>query len=233
MPIPIILNRRTNMISNTSYSNSDSNVKRVHLYIYMALEVFLGFFIILSLALDKWFNYCVISFGIHRIYPIDSDAGLSDRFIYELQDTCDDDDDAITDYYDFICEDLCDNIDRIRSASDAVISMSAFTLFLIFVTLVLYYTRLVKQDFRISIGNSIISGFLFNFLQLILYVFGLILYGGIGQMHNFDDPDCDKTSNDCDDFEVKGGLAIAIVTAILMLPISIYGFIATRKALTD
>jgi hypothetical protein len=218
------------MISNTSYSTGDSNINRVHLYVYMALEVFLGFFIILSLSLDKWFNYCVFSFGIHRIYTIDSDAGSTDRFISELQDTCDDYDNA----FEAVCEDLCDNIDRLRSASDAIISMSAFTLFLIFVTLVLYYTRLVKPDFRISIRNSIISGFLFNFLQLILYVFGLILYGGIGQMHNYDDPDCDYAGGaDCDDFTVRGGLAIAIVTAILMLPISIYGFFATRKALTD
>lgn len=220
------------MISNTSYSNSDSNVKRVHLYVYMVLEVFLGFFIILSLALDKWFNYCVISFGIHRVYPIDSDDCMTERFISELQDTCDDDDDSS--FYDSVCEDLCDNIDKIRSGSDAVITMSAFTLFLIFVTLVLYYTRLVKPDFRIRIQNSIISGILFNFLQLFLYVLGLILYGGIGQMHNLDDPDCDNSgSADCDDFTVRGGLAIAIVTAILMLPISIYGFIVTRKALTD
>ena len=218
------------MISNTSYSDGDSNVKRVHLYVYMGLEMFLGFFIILSLALDKWFNYCVYSFGIHRVYPIDSDAGSSDRFISELQDTCDDNEDG----YDNLCEDLCDNIDRLRHASDAVISMSAFTLFLIFVTLLLYYTRLVKPDFRIRIGNSFISGLLFNFLQMFLYVFGLILYGGIGQMHNYEDPDCDYAGGlECDDFKVKGGLAIAITTAILMLPISIYGFFTTRKALID
>lgn len=219
------------MISNTSYSGGDSDVKKVHLYIYMILETFLGFFIILSLALDKWFNYCYYSFGIHRIYTISSDGAMSDRFISELQDTCEDHD-SYKDSTEEVCDDFCDNLDKIAYASNAIITLSTFTLILIFVNLVLYYTRLVKPDYRVRIKSGFIFGFLIHFMQFFFYLLGMILYGGIGQMHNFDDPDCDDSGN-CDDFTVKGGLAIAITTCIVMLPIVLYGFIFTRKAFIE
>jgi len=203
-----------------------SRNQKLHLIIFIALELIFGILIIVSLSVT-WFNYCLWEFGVVDVEFIDGDQKgfYSPDTIDEMQDdTCDDDN--IKNYLDAMCDEFCDNVDQIRSASDAMITFATFTLVVMLATIVVYGLRIFTERVKFKFVPFI------SVIQCPIYLFGMILYGGIGKFTNFDDEDC-YSNYDCDDYTVKAGLGLAIFIVIALVPINLYGFFFTRKAFLD
>lgn len=197
--------------------------QKLHLILFIVLELIFGILIIVSLSVT-WFNYCLWEFGVVNVEFLDDDySGLHNPdTIEEIQDdTCDDDYDESA--LDSICEDFCDNVDQIKSASDAMITLATFTLVVIAATILVYGVRLFTERVKFKFVPFI------SISQFFFYLLGMILYGAIGKFTEFEDEDC-PSYYDCDDYEVKAGLGLAIFIVIALLPINLYGFFFTRKA---
>ena len=212
----------------TSYQSTDTSGRtKLHIVIYLLLELIFSVLIIVSLSIT-WFNYCLWEFEVVDVEFIDDDfRGFDnpDNISDILDDSCDDSED----YLDLLCPDFCDNADQIKSANDAIIVLSTFSLIIMVVTILLYAVRLCTEKLKFKIVPFI------ALLQAPVYLFGMILYGAIGKFTEFDDNNCGDVSGsyDCDDYEVKGGLGLAIFIVIALVPVNVYGFWFTRKAFFD
>lgn len=203
------------------YSSVDSsNFNRVHLVVYIVLEVIIGTMIVVALCLN-WFNYCYWEFGIYEVDFIDSDLkGFDDPdTITEVQtNSCDDYETTLNRH----CNDFCDNIAYIKAGSDVMLVLSCFTLVCILTTLVFYTVRLFYRDYRFRILPFI------TILQSFVYILSVSLYVIILDFNDYDDPEgCDDS---CDDYTMKSGTILSFANAGVLFAFNIYGFIFTRKA---
>jgi hypothetical protein len=196
----------------------DTRAIRVHLYFYALCQFIAGIIAIIAASL-YWFRYCIFDFGLYVVDDIYSNISLDYDDIPEVQDGCDDGDfDSIEDYF---CEDFCDHVDDIRQGSDAMITLTSFTLLLLLLNILLVLVRICKQSFRPKIVPIIVGG-----LSSILYLLGFIIYLGSTNFSSFDDTEGD----DIEDLDVYGAVYMAGFLAFTMILIQIYGIICTRKA---
>jgi hypothetical protein len=108
-----------------------------------------------------------------------------------------------------------------------MIIFGSIALFFVGLNIAFYLIRVFYEDFRLR-GIPLIC----SFVQLFLWVIGVILYGAKGNFQDFDDEECDNYA-DCEDFEVLGGLVLAFVNMILLTILNLYAVLFTRKAFTD
>lgn len=180
--------------------------------------------VVISATSLYWFRYCIFDFGLNKVSDIYSNVDLDCDDISDVQDNCDDisyDGDYYIDPENF-CEDFCDNVDNIKEGSDAMITLTSFTLVLLLVNIILVLIRACKQRFRPKCVPIVIGG-----LSAALYALGFIIYMSIANFDSFEDCENDDI---CEDFEVYGGIILSGLVMITMVIIQIYGFITTRKA---
>jgi hypothetical protein len=206
------------------YKNQEPDSYKPFLIGYIAGEVLLAILMIVSLALE-WISYCIFDFGLYAVYDTDGDFKYGNNVITDVQDDCDDK--RYVEFNDLYCTDFCSNVDRIQRASNFMIIFGSIALFFVGLNIAFYLIRVFYEDFRLR-GIPLIC----SFVQLFLWVIGVILYGAKGNFQDFDDEECDNYA-DCEDFEVLGGLVLAFVNMILLTILNLYAVLFTRKAFTD
>lgn len=196
----------------------DNRAQRVHLYFYALCQFIAGIIAIIVASL-YWFRYCIFDFGLNFVDDIYSNADLDCDDIPDVQDKCDDGDFDIFDNY--YCEDFCDHVDDIKKGSDAMITLTSFTLLFLVVNILLVLVRICKQSFRPKVAPIIIGG-----LSSLLYLLGFIIYLGYTDFSSYDD----TKGDDIEDLKVYGAVYLSGFLALSMVLIQLYGVICTRKA---
>lgn len=208
----------------TPYKNQEADPYKPYLLGYIAAEIIVAILMIVSLAL-KWITYCLFDFGLYEVYDIDGDFKYGNNVITDVQDDCDDK--KYVEFDDTYCTDFCSNVDRIQQASNFMIIFGSLSLFFVGLNVAFYLIRLFYQDFRLR-GIPLAC----SFMQLFLWVLGIILYGSKGNFQDFDDETCSNYA-DCENFEVLVGLALGFVNMVLLCLVNLYAVLFTRKAFTE
>lgn len=208
----------------TAYKRQQFDRYKIYLLAYIVSQIVITILIIISLSL-KWFSYCVFDFGLNEVYDLDSDYKLGNNNIGDIKEDCDDHN--YSDLNDDYCTGFCDNVDNIKKASNFMIIFASISLLFIGLNIAFYTIRFFYEDFRLK-GITLACGF----MQVFMYVLGIILYGAKANFQDFDDEDC-PSSDDCENFEVKAGFVMAFVNAVLLALVNIYALLFTRKAFID
>lgn len=218
----------------TDLFTNESRSTKIHLIIYLILQISAAILIITSYLL-YWIRYCVFDFGLYHTQDIYKNVDFHEHNISDLKEDCDNGElsNLVFEYKDKvysldiedICRGFCDNVDKIYNANYAMFILTWITLGLICLNGLVVLMRLLEPMYRpfylpIALG-------IFSFLT---YFAGICTYLVVGDFYEY--KGCDDYLINCEDFQPLEGVFIGIISVCLLFVVNFYGILFTRKAYT-
>lgn len=200
-----------------------SGPSRVHLMVYIGVQVVLIALIITCLALNEWFKYCFWEFGLvyaHSFYPSLQEANDDTTIADVRSDFCDQDT-----WVDNYCPEFCSYISGFQSAGGFMVFIGVITLLCAVTTVVFHALALA--------GRPLKHWLVWVWLSLpgTLWLLGTIIYGGVTNLVGINSVHRDKDLR-AKDAEVKGGLVLCALIVVFQAFLLLYAMLTTRKAFT-
>jgi len=192
-----------------------------HYLIYIVAGLVLFAAVIVNLSLHTWFSYCLWNYGLvygssHHDYSyhFSDESSLADI----KSDACG----SIRDDIQRECPRFCDYINYFMSAGGIMLFCGIASLIFLLFSVFFHYWKKDKPSFHMK------GIWVFVCFPSAFYIIGLVLYCIVGDFANLETTD--KGKDDVKDFEMKGGLIMAIVLCVMHLALMTYSLLTTIKS---
>ena len=196
---------------------------RVHLIVYISVQVILTALTITSLALHEWFKYCFWDFGLvyaHSFYPSVQEV-YADTTIADVRSDWCDQDTGVDDY----CPEFCTYVSGFQSAGGFMVFIGVVTILSALTTVALHALALA--------GRPLKHWLVWVWLSLpgAIWLLGTIIYGGVTNLAGVETVHRTKVLRP-KDAEARSGLILCAVLVVLQGFLLLYALLTTRKAFT-
>ena len=202
------------------YTPLTEEPQKFHIFLYVGSVSVLILFCVIDLALDEWFKYCYWNIGLVN----------ASSWNYSSQNSISDAHDLACGSFqktlEYVCPELCTNLNHFEIAGGMMIMFSIFTFAGFGIVLIMHLLLLCKKkvNFRFA--------WLFMFLPFTSYLLGFIVYCAISDISGIKDVNSPNSGLDPKNFTWEGGMIFAVIIIILMSANLGHGMLFTRKYLT-